>query len=68
MKQNIHNKERIARIVLGLVITSLAFVGPANPWFFLGIIPLATGLMGWCPPYAMLGINTCNIGKGTSGK
>lgn len=68
MKQNIHNKERIARIVLGLVITSLAFLGPANPWFFLGIIPLATGLMGWCPPYAMLGINTCNIGKGTSGK
>lgn len=63
MKTNIHSVERIIRIVLGLVLVSMAFVGPANHWFLLGLIPLATGLIGWCPPYAMLGINTCNIGK-----
>jgi hypothetical protein len=63
MKQNIHNIERVVRILVGIGLTSMAFVGPANPWFFVGLVPLATGLAGWCPPYAMLGINTCNIGK-----
>lgn len=63
MTKNIHQVERIVRIIAGIGLTSLAFVGPANLWFLLGLIPLATGLAGWCPPYAMLGINTCNIGK-----
>lgn len=67
MKQNIHQKERVARIVLGLFISSLAFWGPTNLWFLLGLIPVLTGVLGWCPPYAMLGINTCNIGKKTDG-
>ncbi len=59
MTKNIHNVERIVRVVVGLGLTSMAFIGPANPWFFLGLIPVATGLLGWCPPYAMLGISTC---------
>ena len=59
MKKNIHPLERAIRVVAGLVLVSLAFVGPANPWFLLGLVPLATGLLGWCPPYAMLGISTC---------
>ena len=59
MLRNIHPMERVARIVLGLLLVALAFVGPANHWFLLGLIPLATGLFGYCPPYAMLGINTC---------
>ena len=63
MKKNIHTIERIVRVVLGAGLISLAFVGPANSWFFLGAVPLLTGLVGWCPPYAMLGINTCNLGK-----
>lgn len=61
MKTNIHPVERIARIALGAFLVSLAFWGPTSPWFLLGVIPLATGLMGWCPPYALLGINTCRI-------
>lgn len=63
MKKNIHCAERAARIVIGAGLVALAFVGPANPWFLLGLIPLVTGLVGWCPPYALLGINTCNLGK-----
>ncbi len=63
MKKNIHNTERVARIVVGASLISLAFWGPSNLWFLLGAIPLITGLVGWCPPYAMLGINTCNLGK-----
>jgi hypothetical protein len=63
MKTNIHSIERTIRVILGLALVSMAFVGPANLWFLIGIVPLATGLIGWCPPYAMLGINTCNLGK-----
>lgn len=63
MKTNIHKYERIMRVVLGAGLASMAFFGPASPWFLFGIIPLATGLIGWCPPYAILGINTCTIGK-----
>lgn len=59
MKKNIGNTERLVRIVAGLIIISLAFVGPQSPWAFLGIIPLLTGFIGWCPPYALLGISTC---------
>lgn len=59
MTCNIGKTERILRIVVGLIITSLAFVGPASPWAFLGLVLLLTGVIGWCPPYAMLGINTC---------
>jgi hypothetical protein len=59
MKKNIHNVERVVRIVVGAVLVSMAFWGPASNWFLLGLIPLATGIVGWCPPYAMLGISTC---------
>jgi hypothetical protein len=58
MKKNIHPIERAVRIVAGIFLVSLAFWGPTNVWFLLGIIPLAPGLLGWCPPYALLGINT----------
>jgi hypothetical protein len=63
MKTNIHPLERGLRIVLGATLVSLAFWGPANPWFMLGAIPLLTGLAGWCPPYALLGISTCPMRK-----
>lgn len=59
MKCNIGKVERILRIIAGLVILSLVFIGPQSPWAWLGLVPLATGILGWCPPYAMLGINTC---------
>ena len=65
MTKNIHPVERVIRVVVGIVLTTMAFVGPANPWFLLGIIPVLTGLVGWCPPYQMLGINTCNLKKTT---
>jgi Inner membrane protein YgaP-like, transmembrane domain len=63
VKKNIGSTERVLRVLAGLGIISLAFVGPSSPWAFLGIIPLATGLIGWCPPYALLGISTCKNGK-----
>lgn len=59
MKQNVHNIERVVRVVIGLAVVSLVFIGPQSAWGWLGLIPVATGLTGRCPPYAMLGINTC---------
>tara|TARA_B100000609_G_scaffold67579_2_gene53371 strand:- start:6501 stop:6701 length:201 start_codon:yes stop_codon:yes gene_type:complete len=59
VEKNIGSAERVIRIVGGAVLASLAFWGPANPWFLLGLVPLLTGLLGWCPPYQLLGISTC---------
>ena len=59
MTKNIGNIERIIRIVGGLVLIALAATGTVGVWGWLGLVPLATGLMGWCPPYSLLGINTC---------
>ncbi len=62
-EKNVHPIERIARVAIGLGLCSMAFIGPQNYWFLIGIVPVFTGLVGWCPPYSLLGINTCNIGK-----
>jgi hypothetical protein len=64
IRKNIGTADRTARIILGLIILlviPLAFVGPRTPLAFLGflgIIPLLAGISGYCPPYALLGINT----------
>jgi hypothetical protein len=59
MTKNIGDTERIIRIVGGLVLIALAATGIVGVWGWLGLVPLATGLTGWCPPYSLLGINTC---------
>jgi membrane protein implicated in regulation of membrane protease activity len=51
--------DRLIRIVVGLVLLALVFVGPHTPLGWLGLIPLATGIVGYCPLYRLLGINTC---------
>lgn len=63
MKKNVCMIERVIRIIVGGAILSLAFVGPQSPWAYLGVVPLLTGLIGWCPPYALLGISTCKDDK-----
>lgn len=59
MERNIGDVERVVRVVAGLLILSLVFVGPKSLWGLIGIMPILTGLSGWCPPYSLLGINTC---------
>jgi hypothetical protein len=61
MKTNINSIERAFRIVIGLFLVSLVFWGPSNPWFLIGIVPITTGLSGWCPLYTMLGMSTCKV-------
>lgn len=60
MTRNVGNIDRTIRIVAGLVLVALTITGTIGAWGWLGVLPLATGLIGWCPPYSMLGINTCS--------
>jgi hypothetical protein len=57
--RNEHKVERLVRVVLGVALLSILFVGPRTYWGLLGLIPLATGLMGTCPLYSLLGFSTC---------
>jgi len=61
MTKNEGNIDRILRIVVGLALLSIVFVGPQTLWGLIGIVPLATGLLGTCPIYSIIGINTCSI-------
>ncbi len=56
---NVGGIDRVLRIVAGLAILSLVFIGPQTPWGWLGMIPLLTGAIGFCPAYPLLGMNTC---------
>ena len=59
MKSNVGGIDRILRIAIGLILIGLAATGTVGLWGWIGIVSLATGLVGWCPPYALLGWNTC---------
>lgn len=59
MKKNIGTIDRILRIVAGLVLIALALGGVIGWWGWLGVIPLATALINFCPLYSVFGINTC---------
>ncbi|HOZ63603.1 MAG TPA: DUF2892 domain-containing protein [Burkholderiaceae bacterium] len=59
MKTNEGGIDRIVRIIAGLVLIGLAYTGTVGMWGYIGVVPLATGLIGWCPAYTLLGMNTC---------
>jgi len=63
MKSNVGGIDRILRIVVGLVLIALTVMGVLPVWGYIGIVPLATGAIGWCGLYPMLGINTCPMKK-----
>ena len=55
--------ERRGRELIGIVLIGLAATGTVGWWGYLGVVPLLTGLVGWCPPYALFGFNTCAMKK-----
>lgn len=63
MKSNVGGIDRPLRIVAGLVLIALAATGTVGMWGWIGVVPLLTGLIGWCPVYPLLGINTCSMKK-----
>jgi Protein of unknown function (DUF2892) len=58
MGNNVGTVDRILRLIVGAVLISLVFVGPQTQWGWLGIIPIATALVGWCPAYRLVGLRT----------
>jgi len=59
--KNVGGIDKILRIIVGLVLLSLVFIGPQTVWGWVGIVPLFTGLFGMCPLYKILGLNTCPL-------
>jgi hypothetical protein len=60
MSRNEGTVDRALRIIVGLGLLSLVFVGPQTLWGLVGIVPLVTGIVGTCPIYSLLGIRTCS--------
>lgn len=63
MNTNIGGLDRPLRIIAGLLILSLFFFieGDGRWWALVGLVPLVTGIIGWCPAYTLLGIRTCKM-------
>jgi len=59
VKTNEGGIDRILRIVAGLMLLGLTLTGYIGVWGWIGVVPLATGALGWCPLYSVLGLNTC---------
>lgn len=59
MMKNIGGIDKIARIGAGVALIGLTLAGVIGAWGWIGVMPLATGLLGWCPAYMLLGIKTC---------
>jgi hypothetical protein len=63
LSKNVGSIDRILRIVVGLGLISLVFVGPQTPWGWIGVVPLLTAAISFCPFYTLIGIRTCPIGN-----
>ena len=63
MKSNVGGIDKILRIVVGASLIGATVAGLLPAWGYIGIVPLATGLIGWCPLYPLLGMSTCPMKK-----
>ena len=63
MQANVGGIDRILRIVVGIVLITLAATGSVGLWGWIGVVPLLTGLISWCPLYPLLGISSCPMKK-----
>jgi len=60
MGKNVGSVDRAFRIVIGLGLLALVFTGPQTPWGWIGLVPLGTAVLGFCPLYRVLGIRSCH--------
>ena len=63
MKANVGGIDKVLRIVAGIALIAMAVMGVIGMWGYIGVVPLLTGLIGWCPAYTLLGIKTCPMQK-----
>lgn len=59
MKANVGGIDRILRLVVGIALIVLAAMGTIGVWGYIGVVPLLTAVLGFCPAYTLLGFNTC---------
>lgn len=64
MQKNEGTWDRALRILVGIALIALVLTGTIGAWGWIGVVPLATGLLGMCPLYTVLGIRTCPMTKG----
>ncbi len=64
MKTNEGTIDRVVRVSAGIALITLAATGTIGMWGWIGVIPLVTGAVGFCPAYAILGMHTCKIKEG----
>ncbi len=57
--KNVGGIDKLIRIIVGLALISLVFVGPKTAWGWVGLVPLLTGLFNFCPLYTLIGFNSC---------
>ncbi|MDE2612104.1 MAG: DUF2892 domain-containing protein [Burkholderiales bacterium] len=57
MQTNIGSLNRLVRVIVGLVLIGLTLAGTIGVWGWIGVVPLVTGAVGWCPAYRLLGIH-----------
>ncbi len=58
-QKNVGTVDRALRAIVGLILISLTVIGPQTPWGWIGLVPLVTAFIGWCPAYLPIGLNTC---------
>ncbi|GIX28719.1 YgaP family membrane protein [Pelomicrobium sp. G1] len=63
MKTNVGSIDRVLRAGVGIALIGLTLTGTIGAWGWIGIVPLATALVGFCPAYSLLGLNTCSAKK-----
>lgn len=63
MLHNVGGIDRILRAVVGIVLLALVVVGPQTWWGLIGLIPLGTAVVGYCPVYGLFGISTCRLAE-----
>ncbi len=61
MNPNVGTIDKVIRVIIGTALISLVFVGPQTPWGWIGVIPIVTALVSFCPLYTILGIKTCKV-------
>jgi hypothetical protein len=64
MQANVGGIDKILRVIVGLGLVGATLAGAIGPWGYIGVVPLLTGLVGWCPAYLLFGLKTCPAKKG----
>ena len=61
MQSNVGGIDRVLRIVIGAILVALTVIGTIGAWGWIGLVPLATGVLGFCPLYRLIGLSSCPL-------